>query len=719
VQATALNIGFRRIEVRDRRFLVNGAPVVLLGVNRHDHHPVTGKVQTVDDLRDDLLSMKRHNINAVRCAHYPNDHRLLDLCDELGMYVIDEANIESHGRLRSVADDTRYLGAFIERVKRMVIRDRNHACVIMWSLGNESGHGAAHDACAGWVKAVDASRPVHYEGALQRRFNVNDGDDDSRMLEAPSARERLVTDVVCPMYTPIDKVVAWAQWAEETGADDRPLILCEYSHAMGNSNGSVADYVQAFHDEPALSGGFIWDWRDQGLAEVDDRGRQYWAYGGHFGDQPNDANFCINGLVGPDGSPHPGLTEVAWAYRPVAVTSVRGRRIRVVNRRSFVSVEDLEARWVLLIEGQEVEQGVLDIEVAAASSALVSVPFTTELEKGLDARVHIRWVQRADTAWAEAGYVVAWDEVELRSSPTPESESLELGPATLLRGTGSLRAGGTELSWTEAGPTTLIIDGVDVGVSTVAQSLWRAPTDNDGVAQGWMSEFSGVRPAWKRWGIDNLTVETDQIERAQTADGYSAVTFTRRLSADGETATSTSRFILDNEAVRLEESIDIPDRWRDLPRVGTRFEVAPRFDRMRWFGAGPHETYPDRKSSGLAGTWESRVAEQYHPFVVPQEHGAHADTRWFELTNRQGVGLRIVCSTPMSFSARYEHDTMLEAATTIAEVEQADTIEVHVDAAVRGLGTGACGPDCLPEHVVGSGHWSWSMTFEAVRPAGD
>jgi len=711
VHATTLQVGFRRVEVGDRRLLVNGTPVVLLGVNRHDHHPVTGKVQSIDDLRQDLLSMKRHNINAVRCAHYPNDDRLLDLCDELGMYVIDEANIECHARLRSLADDTRYLGAFIDRVKRMVLRDRNHPSVIMWSLGNESGHGAAHDASAAWVRAVDPSRPLHYEGAIQGRFNVNDGD-DTHLLEPPSSRERFVTDVVCPMYTSIDHVVSWAQWAESTGGDDRPLIMCEYSHAMGNSNGSVAAYAQAFHDEPALGGGFIWDWRDQGLYEVDDRGRVYWAYGGHFGDEPNDANFCINGLVGPDGQPHPGLTEVAWAYRPVTVMSVRGRRVRVVNRRSFASLADLEASWSLVVDGATVEQGSLDIDIAAGESQVLSIPIETDFGKRQDARIHVMWHQRNDSPWAQAGHLVSWDEVVLRS-PTTSTPHVEIVNSTPITGSGSVRVGQTELRWTDEGAISFVVDGIDVGASELAPSLWRAPTDNDGVRHGWMSEVSGVRPQWMQQGLDSLAVVPRAITRAETDEGATTITFTRAVEGANCEAVATTRFIVDAQSIVVEESIVIPDEWTDLPRVGSRFEVAPRFDRLTWFGSGPHETYPDRKSSGLTGTWESRVADQYHPFVVPQEHGAHAETRWFTLTDRHGKGLRVTTGTPGSFSARFEHDVTLASASTIADVWQSDTIEVHVDAAIRGLGTAACGPDCLPEYLVGPGTHQWSLIFEA------
>lgn len=717
LDAAALDVGFRRIEVVDRRFLINGEPVVLLGVNRHDHHPETGKVQTLDDLRDDLLSIKRHNMNAVRCAHYPNDHRLLDLCDEIGLYVIDEANIECHARLRSLADDTRYLAAFVDRVKRMVLRDRNHPSVIMWSLGNESGHGAAHDACAAWVRAVDPSRPLHYEGAIQRRFNVN-ADDVNDMMIAPSARERYATDVVCPMYTAVEKVVAWAQWAESTDNDDRPLILCEYSHAMGNSNGGVADYADAFFSEPALAGGFIWDWRDQGLYEVDEHGRWYWAYGGHFGDNPNDANFCINGLVAPDGEPHPGLIEVAWAYRPVTVTQVRGRRVRVVNRRAFASLDDLVPTWRVLIDGEIVEQGTLDVSVDAGRSVLVSLPITVDQPKDRDVRAHVLWHQRNDTDWAPAGHLVAWDEIELRNATTDVAPIVAApdGLETQTGDTGAVCHGDTQLHWDQVGATHLIVEGIDVGAVNLHACVWRAPTDNDGVRHGWMSEVSGVRPQWVRWGLHALEVQRRSVASYTSEHGEPVVEITSALVGDHAEAASTARYLVQSDRIQIEQTVIVPDEWTDVPRVGLRLEVAPRFDRLRWFGRGEHETYPDRKRSGLIGIWQSRVADQYQPFVVPQEHGAHADTRWFSLVDRQGKGLRFTTPSLSSFSARFEHDATLASASTIADIEQDDTIEVHIDAAVRGLGTAACGPDTPPEFRIGPGEYRWTTIVTPERP---
>ena len=708
--------GFRRIEVRDRRLFVNGRGVVLNGVNRHDHDPENGKTPSVDEMRAELVTMKRHNIDAVRTAHYPNDHRLLDLCDELGLYVVDEANVESHARLASLAHDVRYGEAITSRVQRMVLRDRNHPCVIGWSLGNESGCGAPHSAAAAWVRHVDPSRFVHYEGALRGRFPP--GMSESQELKVcapPDAVERGITDVVCPMYAPIDTIVEWARWAEESREDDRPLILCEYSHAMGNSNGSIAEYVAAFHAEPALAGGFVWDWRDQGLAEVDERGRPYWAYGGHFGDSPHDANFCINGLVGPDGVPHPGLRELSWAARPVTVVRASGRRVRVHNRRPFGSTDDLEASWSLQLDGETVESGTFGVDVAAGQTRSIDVPYQTRIPARREAHLTVVWSKRRSTSSLPRGHVVAWDQLELtRSAPRPVEVGRSSARQAVRRGRRWLETGHVRLELDpETGIAGVALDGRRVVCGGVRGWLWRAPTDNDGVAQSHVPGGTGVRRKWIEWGLCDLEVVVDACEIEERAEG-THVRIARRLIGREAEAAHVTRLMLGERGIRFDEEMAVPAAWDDLPRVGVRFEVPASFDRLAWLGPGPDETYPDRRGAALVGRWRTRVAEQYHPFVVPQEHGAHVEARCFTLANRRGEGLRVDGAPWLAFSARRHHDATLERATTLAELERDPTIEVHVDAAVRGLGTGACGPDTLAPYRVGGGPHSWSWTLSVL-----
>jgi beta-galactosidase len=787
-------IGFRSVRVENRRLLINGRSVIINGVNRHDHHPDTGKTSTVEEMRAELVLMKQHNINAVRTAHYPNDHRLLDLCDELGLYVIDEANVESHGRLRSLCTDERYLPAVVDRVRRMVMRDHNHPCIIGWSLGNESGHGPMHDTAAAWVRATDPSRFVQYEGAIEQRFSVNDPGDTGRSQQPPSRSERLCTDVVCPMYAPIDLIVSWARWAEDTGQDDRPLILCEYSHAMGNSNGSLAEYIDAFHRYPALGGGFVWDWRDQGLSAADDEGRPLWAYGGHFGDEPNDVNFCINGLVGPDGAPHPALAELAWAARPVTVVGAGGNRLRVHNRRLWLSTKDLTMNWTLVVDGVETDHGDQRLDLEPMATTTVTVPGLAPRPPGSEVVVNVAWLApRSD--WAPDGHVVAHDQVVVRPRrrTRPRRRVAPIGNQDDFRGVvgtekprvtvedgadGAVRLSVGSVA-VDVDTSTGALDGISVDersvvIGDVAPWLWRAPTDNDGVAQGWMQHVHGVRQRWLKWGLEHLDpmigVAPPASDLAQWADvtepwpgdGSGPVRWraTRgrvptlelrrvrlfapsgvpvaKLESDGglevDVLTHDSRMILSAGGIAGRDLLVVPWTWDDLPRVGLRFEAPADLDRFHWHGMGPHENYPDRRGGSWLGLWHSTVDDQFHPYVVPQEHGAHTSTRWLSLTDETDWGWSLAVEAwiadgkgsswqPSRFgpvvTARGHHDRVLTEARTLAQLERSATTELHVDAAVRGLGTAACGPDALPEYRVGAGVYLIDWRFRAgidLRP---
>ena len=339
-------VGFRRIELADRALLVNGAPVVINGVNHHDIHPDRGPATTVDDTRRDLELMKCHHVNAVRTSHYPKDESFYDLCDELGLYVIDESDIESHGRWRATSDDPVYAAAFLERGMRMVLRDRSHPSVVAWSLGNESGYGPSHDAMAAWIRRVDPSRVLHYEGGF------------SRDLDAPSP----VSDIVCPMYASVERIVQWSA----DGRDRRPLILCEYNHAMGQAGG-LADYWAVFGEVEGLQGGFVWEWADHGLRRHEPDGTTWIAYGGDFGESEHDGNFVCDGLVSADRDPHPLLGELAALTQPVAVEAAGRGRLRVSNRRWFTDLADLEARWEMSVDGRRVARGDLDVPAIGAA----------------------------------------------------------------------------------------------------------------------------------------------------------------------------------------------------------------------------------------------------------------------------------------------------------------------------------------------------------------
>jgi beta-galactosidase len=706
-------VGFRRVEVRDRRLLVNGKPIIIIGVNRHDHHPVNGKTCSLDDMRADLLAMKRHNINAVRTAHYPNDHRLLDLADELGLYVVSEANVECHARARGVSNDARYQAAIIDRTHRMILRDRNHPCIIGWSLGNESGHGPAHDAAAALARRLDPTRFVQYEGAVMDRFVSFWGDPSAQAMQAPGASERATTDIVCPMYPPLDFITNWARWAEETKLDDRPLIMCEFSHAMGNSNGSLVEYVDAFYAEPALGGGFVWEWRDHGLAETDAEGRPYWAYGGHFGEAVHDGNFCCDGLVGSDGDPHPALREYMWAARPVAARWLGDGKVELRSRRIFADSSDLALHWLLQCDGETVKEGNLDFTLPAGEVIEVAVPFTAATLHDGETHLTLEWRLKAATPWAGAGYLVGWE--QLLIAKAEGVRSIEPVPATA--GTSiekSTRMGEATIHFESERISAVELGGNPIIQGDVSACLWRAPVDNDGVKTMEGFGMPNRRAEWMALGLDRLTLTAAQRE---LRDG---VLFLQRewSGEGGHKAIHRSRWQADGTGLCIDEEIHIPEHWLDMPRVGIRFLAPAGMEQLRWHGLGPDESYPDRKAAQTVGIWEQSVDSQYHPYALPQEHGAHQETRWFALTDAGGHGSRVTLPKPLGFSARYHHDADLDRARTLADLVKQDQVEVHIDAAMRGVGTAACGPDVLQPYRVGPGVYRFRWTLAVVSPAG-
>ncbi len=672
VESATQRCGFRRVEIENRHLMINGAPIMINGVNRHDHHPDTGKTLSRDEIFDELVLMKQHNINAVRTAHYPNDPMLIDLCDELGLYVLEEANVESHARHDSLAASGRFDLAILDRISRMVLRDRSHCSVIGWSLGNESGVAAVHRAAAGWIREVDPTRFIHYEGGFNPMFGSR-GEAPEKKAEreaAPTPLDRLMTDVVCPMYASVEQITDWARWAEETAGDDRPLILCEYSHAMGNSNGGLADYWDAFFGYDALGGGFVWDWRDQGLREVDTDGVEWFAYGGDYGDEPNDANFCINGLVDPDLRPHPGLVELSWLARPVTFTkSTHG--VTVTNRRSHTDTSDLHVTLRIEDDGRLRGEPVLvDLPVIGPGASFeLDVALTTgmpiDAEPGVCTSLNFSVTLATATSWAPEGHEVSHEQIVLADPGVTAPVRTDVSPTS--------SAGGNPVAELGVRPT-----------------VWRAPTDNDGVGQGWMSEVSGVRPQWVSWGLQDVELDHTVVERPD-----------------------------DNGGVHRTDSVLVPDSWFDVPRVGITFDVDPSLSTLTWFGLGPHETYPDRCSSAWLSQHRSRVDEQYQRFVVPQEHGAHVRPRWFTLTNDDGHGIEVVVHRAESFAARMHTDADLTKAANLSELAQLvasreAVIEVHLDARMRGLGTGACGPDAAPATRIGPGRYEIEWTVRRI-----
>ncbi len=683
-----LQVGIRTVAVGDGQLLVNGRPVTIFGVNRHEHDGQTGRWQSDELLEEDLALLKASNINAVRTAHYPNDERFYALCDRHGLYVMDEANVESHAMVHELlqpCNDGAFADAFVARGTRMVARDRNHPSVIAWSLGNESGFGPNHRAMADAMRALDPRRPIAYHPA----------EDDP------------VVDIIGPMYPSLGQLSALDQMG-----DDRPVIMCEYSHAMGNSNGGIEDYWKQIEESDRSWGGFIWDWVDQGLARTTAEGLHWWAYGGDFGDEPNDRNFNCNGLVDADRHPHPALRHVAWVYRPVVTTHQGGATIDVTNRRSFVDLGDLALDWVLFVDGAVVATAE-DVEapsIAAGETASFDLELPSlDLAPGSEANLQVTWRARVASTNLPAGHIVSWDDLELDSGRPAMPVHAE-GPAATASiaadGVVTLRGGNSDLViGLDAVPTRIVLDGVTFEPTWGRVGLWRAPTDNDAATFGdemvvsrleraGLARAEGVStrpPSIREWsdGLEGGTVEPTGTAsaryRLRFADRVEVVV-TWLMAADGEVA-------FDIEA---SSDLDVPP----LLRMGLELELSADLDRIAWFGPGPEESYSDRWRGLRLGHHRSTVAQQFFPYARPQETGNHTLCRWFALQAAGGRGIVAVADRRFDAQALHARAEDLESVRHPHEITWRDATVLRLDAAHSGIGTASCGPGLGLAHIV-------------------
>jgi beta-galactosidase len=737
VEHAACELGFRSVEVRDRMLLVNGARVLVKGVNRHEHDERRGKTLALADMVRDIEIMKRHNLNAVRLSHYPNDERWYDLCDKYGLLLVDEANIESHAYYDQVCRDPLWADAFIERGKRMVLRDKNHPSVIVWSLGNESGYGPNHDMLAGWMRAYDPTRPLHYEGALRPEWGQG-----PHTLESLK-RGRNVTDLVSPMYAPIALLEAWAESAE----DDRPFIMCEFSHAMGNSNGSLSDYWAAVESRKGLQGGFIWDWVDQGIEAFDEGGKKYWKYGGDFGDSPGDLDFVCNGLVFADRSEKPALAECAKLFQSVAASAPHPQtgRIAVRNRFDFTSLAGIELRWTVQAEGEAILSGSLSLpDIAPGKSAEIDlgIPWTDEARERaarVESFLFLEFRLAKDAAWARAGHRIAWEQLPL-SQRTVSSAPPRAGAAAAL----SLDAGGCAALAAADGRRIArfsdsgFLSSLDLGsgellASPLTMSLWRAPTENDGLKlfmdlRGQPDfAFYYENKAMYEWldaGLDELRFDLEDLRLDEEG---AALGVAHGLAGRG--GKRAGRFLqswrFGSEGADCSFLFDLDPGLPELPKIGLACALAPGLERVRWYGRGPHECYSDRRAGAAFGAYEASVDELQVPYVLPQENGNRTDVRWVELSepgapggragapSGQARGLRVSSPGSFDFTASHHDSSQLWACKHAFELVRRPETFLAIDVAQRGLGTATCGPDVLERYRLRPGTFRLELSLRA------
>lgn len=699
LEVIPVRVGFRTIELRGGNLLVNGVPVIFKGVNRHDHDPVLGKTVSMAGMIRDIVLMKTHNINTVRTSHYPNDTRFYDLCDEYGLYVIDEADLECHGakvtgNWNILSDNPAWQAAYLDRLERMVQRDKNHPCVIMWSLGNEAGFGQNQKAMADRARDIDPTRAIHYEGDYG--------------LET--------VDVFSVMYPPIEELEAVGRGRPVrrggrfrlTQADykDKPYFMCEYAHAMGNGPGTLSEYWETIYKYRRLQGGCVWDWIDQGLRATTDDGTEYFAYGGDFGDEPNDRQFLINGLVFPDRTPSPGLIEYKKVIEPVKVEAVDPAvgKFRITNRYDFIDLRHLRLSWSVKVNGELVDSGTLPTpSVAAGASRTVTVPCNLPYSTcpGADCRLLLRFSLAADTPWAQAGHDVAWAQFNL-----PVEEAAQ---AAIPRNTAPLAL--------EAAGNTIHVRGEDFALRfdrihgmldnwTFQETqllahqggprlnFWRAPTDNDRYVANEWRQHRLHRLIHRIDGVDCRRIDSGAVEISVQAriapavlDSGFACRYLYRVSADG----AIVLHVQGEPLGRMPET---------LPKIGLQMTIPRGFDQIGWYGRGPGESYVDSKQAGRIDLFHATVDELWTPYVVPQENGNRTDVRWVSLTDLRGLGLVAMGDPLLNFSAHHYTTEEIARAEHPHELHRMDDISLNLDHRHNGIGTNSCGPGPRPQYLL-------------------
>jgi beta-galactosidase len=687
-QVECQRIGFRDITIKSGVLYINGVAVKLHGANRHDTHTLLGSYTPVDNMLEDVLIMKRHNFNTVRTAHYPPDPRFLSLCDEYGLYVIDEADLECHGVVEVehydlIAQDPIWEKQFIDRGVRMVERDRNHPSIIFWSLGNEAGYGVNHVVMAKAMRKLDNTRPIHYE----------------RDQQAETA------DMVSHMYTSIPNLIK--QGKEK---NDKPFFLCEYAHAMGQGPGNLEDYWQLFNRYPRLIGGCVWELVDHGITAYTQDGDRFYAYGGDFGEYPHDGNFCVDALLYPDRTPHTGMLEFRHVLRPVraVLSDEKAGRVQLTNHYAFTDLNALSFTWDVSYAGKVLVSGERAVSCKPGRRVSITLPLGKYPE---DSVLNLRFTLKNHANWAPQGFAVCEEQLPLQLGykkalvPTV-ARSLTLQETKA----GAVVSSGTAqyvFSRAAKGLARLTVAGTELLSSPVELNLWRAPTDNDRGIGGRINE------KWEKLGLNRLSARLVRMDAKQEKDSVTVTVesvYAPPVTRPVLSLTQTWTFLPDGRVQLNTLYTPLLDIEAYLPRLGLRFQMPCSFDRLRWLGRGPFESYPDKKTGALVGFYEMSVADTHEPYVYPQENGSHEDTRYMVLTNLEGQGL-VIAGNAFAFSTHHYTPEALTKAEHTYELEDDDITQVLLDGVMGPLGSNSCGPEPLEEHRL---YFKKPMSFDFV-----
>jgi len=715
IDAEAYDVGFRKIEFINDQLCINGQPLLIRGVNRHEHHPERGHVVTEADMIEDIQLMKQFNFNAVRTAHYPNHPRWYELCDEYGLYVCDEANIETHGMypMSYLASEPQWTPAFINRYTNMVERDKNHACIILWSLGNESGHGSTHNAMYAWSKDFDPSRPVQYEGG---------------------GANTAATDIICPMYARVDEdqpfeaVPKWSikKWLSLPN-EARPLILCEYAHAMGNSLGSFDDYWQAFRAYPKLQGGFIWDWVDQGLTKVDKNGQSYWAYGGDFGDTQNDRQFCINGLMLPDRTPHPSIFEAKYCQQYFQMSlaqqsnspSSNSFEVTIASEYLFKQANNEVLHWHILENGHSICQGETSLDIAPQSKCtlFIEAEFTRKPQCDYYLNLDIKTI--AADKYIPADMTVATEQFKLQNllaiAPDKKSKAQTLAILSAEECDAEFKVivnRGDILTYTWDKQSGLLNqlthDDKQVLTSAIRDNFYRAPLDNDiGTSEADNVDPNAWVTRWHQAGIGQWQESCIEIHCEHLSDRM-LVTATYQYSHQEHIQAITKwHYEVDIEGeLTIDVEVNINDTVPPLPRVGIEFALAKsaiKADQVCWYGKGPFENYPDRNKAARKGYYQQPLASMHSHYIFPTDNGLRTDCQQLSISNLQVTG-------NFNFAVSEYGQQQLANASHSNELVKSDNLYVCIDHQHMGVGgDDSWSPSVHSEYLVANKHYRYQL----------
>ena len=665
VERAETKIGFRSVEIKDGMMLVNGKQVRLRGVNRHEMDPETGHVMTEERMIEDIKLLKQCNINAVRTCHYPNTERWYELCDEYGIYLMDETDLEEHGLRGTLASDPTWAAAFIDRTQRMVMRDRNHASVVFWSLGNESGWGPNFAMTSAWIHEYDPTRPVHYEGAqgpdnkdpesvdVISRFYprvqgeyLNPGVKDNNMERPENARwERLLSI------------------ARKTN-DNRPVLTSEYAHAMGNALGNFKDYWDEIYSHKRMLGGFIWEWADEGIFKRRSDGKLMVAYGGDFGDVPNLKAFCVKGIVSSDRKPTPKYFEVKQVYAPMAL-KLNGNKLDIVLRDNMVEMQNYRLLYTITENGKVIKKGeIKDLTVP-------SVKYNADA----DVRLNISVQLKNDTKWAKADFEVKHEQFAINDKLTSAFKPAALKP-------------GRQAD----------VKAAEEWFNAVKPHFYRAPMDNDKGFGNWIAKD------WKNNRLDNPEVVTVKpLSSKRNADGTVTVAVTQECRYVNGKITADYAYTMDASGSVDFKAVYTPEgQLPPLPCMGNTFVLDKDMTQLSWYGMGLQDSYVDRLEATSIGRWTSSVPQEYVHYPRPQSSGNHEQTVTLSLTTAKGKGYTVTTADgkPFSFSALPYSEAQLSTVAHDCDLQAEDNVYLNIDARMMGLGNSSCGPGVLTKYSV-------------------